>query len=84
MGAGGPGGVGSRTDIDVRKPRTGPLARINLFRLVITLAIVVTAVLAFTLQGGVFRFAFRAALVVGVVLLVGSYLLEVLRRRRRE
>jgi len=67
----------------VRSRRTGPLARISLLRLAITLVIVVTAVLAFTLQGGVFRFAFRTALVVGVVLLVGSYLFEVLRKRRR-
>ncbi len=67
----------------MRSRRTGPLARISLLRLAITLVIVVTAVLAFTLQGGVFRFAFRTALVVGVVLLVGSYLFEVLRKRRR-
>lgn len=67
----------------VKAKRNGPLSRINLVRLGITLAIVVTAVLAFTLQGGVFRFAFRAALVLGIVLLVGSYLVEVLMKRRR-
>jgi hypothetical protein len=67
----------------VRARRTGPLTRISLLRLAITLVIVVTAVLAFTLQGGVFRFAFRAALVIGIVLLIGSYLFEILRKRRR-
>lgn len=66
-----------------RTRRTGPLAHINLLRLGITLVIVVIAVLAFTLQGGIFRFAFRTALVIGMVLLIGSYLFEVVRKRRR-
>lgn len=66
-----------------RSIRTGPLARINLVRFAILLVVVVTAVLAFTLQGGIFRLAFRAALIVGIVLLAGSYLVEVVRKRRR-
>ena len=53
--------------------RTGPLARLNLFRLSVFGIILVTAVLAFTLQVGVFRFLFRGALVVGIVILFGSY-----------
>lgn len=67
------------------KRRTGPLARINLFRFGIFAILVVTAVLAFTLQAGAFRFLFRTALVVGVILLFGSYLVQwwVTRARNR-
>lgn len=56
--------------------RTGPLARVNLFRFAVFAIILGTAVLAFTLQVGIFRFMFRTALVVGIVLLFGSYLVE--------
>lgn len=56
--------------------RTGPLARVNLFRVAIFVTILGTAVLAFTLQVGIFRFMFRTALVVGIILLFGSYLVE--------
>lgn len=58
------------------RKRTGPLARVNLFRLSVFGAILLTAVLAFTLQAGAFRFLFRTALVVGAILLFGSYLVE--------
>jgi hypothetical protein len=58
------------------KRRTGPLARVNLFRLGIFAVIAMTAVLAFTLQGGAFRLLFRGALVVGIVLLFGSYVVQ--------
>lgn len=67
----------------MRARRTGPLARINLFRLGTLLAILVTAILAFTLQAGVFRFLFRGALVLGAILLFGSYLVQWWTRRRR-
>ncbi len=60
----------------MRARRTRPLARVSLFRLGITLVIVVTAILAFTLQAGVFRWLFRGALVLGVILLFGSYLVQ--------
>jgi uncharacterized membrane protein YedE/YeeE len=63
--------------------RTGPLARVSLFRLGIALIIAVTAILAFTLQAGLFRWLFRGALLVGAVLLFGSYLWQWWRRRRR-
>lgn len=64
--------------------RTGPLARVNLFRLAVFAVIAGTAVLAFTLQAGAFRFLFRGALIVGAVLLFVSYLVEWwLKRRRR-
>lgn len=63
--------------------RTGPLARVNLFRLGVTVAIVLTAVLAFTLQAGVFRLLFRGVLVVGAILLFGSYLWQWWSKRRR-
>lgn len=63
--------------------RTGPLARVNLFRLGITVALVVTAILAFTLQAGVFRYLFRGVLVVAAILLFGSYLLEWWLKRMR-
>lgn len=63
--------------------RTGPLARVNLFRVAIFAVILGTAILAFTLQVGVFRFMFRTALVVGVVLLFGSYLVERWLKRHR-
>lgn len=60
-----------------RRPRrTGPLARVNLFRLTIFVVILTTAVLSFTLQAGVFRFLFRGALIIGAILLFGSYLLD--------
>lgn len=62
--------------------RPGPLARVSLFRLAITLVIVVTAVLAFTLQAGAFRWLFRGALVVGVILVFGSYLVQAWAKRR--
>ncbi|MEO6942240.1 MAG: hypothetical protein ABI238_03685 [Terrimesophilobacter sp.] len=66
------------------KRRTGPLARVNLFRLTVFGVIVVTAILAFTLQAGVFRFMFRTALVVGAILLFGSYVVQWwLKKRRR-
>ena len=65
------------------KRRTGPLARINLFRFGIFGVLAITAVLAFTLQAGVFRFLFRTALVVGALLLFGSYLWEQWMKRRR-
>lgn len=55
------------------KGRTGPLARVNLFRLTVFAVILGTAVLAFTLQAGVFRFMFRGALLIGAVVLFGSY-----------
>ncbi len=58
------------------KKRTGPLARVNLFRLTIFGVILLTAVLAFTLQAGAFRFLFRTALFVGAILLFGSYVVE--------
>lgn len=48
----------------------------NLFRLTIFAVIFGTAVLAFTLQAGAFRFMFRGALVVGSLLLFGSYLVQ--------
>ena len=63
--------------------RTGPLGRVNLFRLGITVVIVVTAVLAFTLQAGAFRWLFRGALVVGAILLFGSYLWQWWMKRGR-
>ena len=63
--------------------RTGPLARVNLLRLTIFAVILGTAVLSFTLQVGAFRFMFRTALVVGAILLFGSYLVEWWRKRRR-
>ena len=74
MGEGGVDGVITR--------RTGPLKRVNLFRLGVFLSIAITAVLAFTLQAGLFRFLFRGALVVVVVLLFGSYLGQWWTRRR--
>lgn len=64
------------------KRRTGPLARVNLFRLTIFAVILGTAVLAFTLQAGAFRFMFRGALVVGSILLFGSYLVQWWLKRR--
>lgn len=69
-----------------RLRRTGPLARVNLFRLTIFIVIATTAVLSFTLQAGLFRFLFRGALIVGAILLFGSYLLDwwVKRRRNRK
>ena len=63
--------------------RTGPLARVNLFRLTIFLVILSTAVLSFTLQAGAFRLMFRSALIVGAVLLFGSYLVEWWLKRRK-
>lgn len=63
--------------------RTGPLARVNLFRLGVTMVIAVTAVLAFTLQAGAFRLLFRGALIVGAILLFGSYLWQRWAKRRR-
>lgn len=64
--------------------RTGPLARVNLFRLTIFAVILGTAVLSFTLQAGAFRFLFRGALIVGAILLFSSYLVEWwLKRHRR-
>lgn len=63
--------------------RTGPLARINLFRFSVFAVIVITAVLAFTLQAGAFRFLFRSALVVGAILLFGSYLVQWWMKRTR-
>ncbi|MBX3068827.1 MAG: hypothetical protein IT191_08090 [Microbacteriaceae bacterium] len=66
------------------KRRTGALARVSLFRLMIFAILVATAVLAFTLQVGVLRFLFRTALVLAVVALFGSYLIEWwLKRSRR-
>lgn len=62
--------------------RRGPFRRVSLLRLGVAIVIVATAVLAFTLQAGVFRLVFRAALVVGAVVLIGSYLLEWWLRRR--
>lgn len=67
----------------MRARRTGPLARISLLRLAITLVILVTAVLAFTVQAGVFRWMFRGALVVGIILLFGSYLVQWWTKRAR-
>lgn len=64
-------------------PHRTPLSRISLFRLTITLAIVVTAVLAFTLQAGLFRLLLRGSLVVGIVLLLGSYLVQWWTKRQR-
>ncbi|MCC6270913.1 MAG: hypothetical protein IT190_06520 [Microbacteriaceae bacterium] len=64
------------------KRRTGPLARVNLFRLTVFAVIMGTAVLAFTLQAGVFRFLFRTTLVVGIILLFGSYLVQWWLKRR--
>jgi hypothetical protein len=63
--------------------RTGPLARVNLFRLGIAVLLIVTAVLAFTLQAGAFRWLFRGALVVGAILLFGSYLWQWWAKRGR-
>lgn len=65
------------------KRRTGPLARINLLRLTVFGAIAVTAILAFTLQAGVFRLFFRTTLFVGAVVLLGSYVVEWWLKRRR-
>ncbi len=62
----------------------GPLARINLFRLAIFGILAVTAVLAFTLQAGIFRTLFRGALFLAVVLLLGSYLFQWWIRRVRK
>ncbi|MEO7349001.1 MAG: hypothetical protein ABIW32_03955 [Terrimesophilobacter sp.] len=62
--------------------RSGPLARVNLFRLTIFVVILGTAILAFTLQAGAFRFMFRTALMVGAILLFGSYLGEWWLKRR--
>lgn len=62
--------------------RTGPLARVSLFRLGIALVIAVTAILAFTLQAGLFRWLFRGALLLGAVLLFGSYLWQWWAKRR--
>ncbi|MBX3087964.1 MAG: hypothetical protein KF742_05710 [Cryobacterium sp.] len=56
--------------------RKGPLARVNLFRLAIFCILAVTAVLAFTLQAGIFRALFRGVLLLAVVLLLGSYLVQ--------
>jgi hypothetical protein len=67
----------------VSRRRTGPLARVSLFRLGVLAVIVATAILSFTLQAGVLRLLFRGALVVGAVLLFGSYLAEFWLRRRR-
>ena len=63
--------------------RTGPLARVNLFRLGIAALLIVTAVLAFTLQAGAFRWLFRGALIVGAILLFGSYLWQWWMKRSR-
>ncbi len=65
------------------RKRTGPLARVNLIRLSVFGVVAITALLAFTLQVGVFRFFFRTALVVGVIVLFGSYLVEWWLKRRR-
>ena len=65
------------------RKRTGPLARVNLIRLTVFGAIAVTALLAFTLQVGIFRFFFRTTLVIGVVVLFGSYVVEWWLKRRR-
>ncbi len=65
------------------KRRTGPLARISLIRLTVFGAIALTAVLAFTLQAGVFRLFFRTTLFIGAVVLLGSYVLEWWLKRRR-
>ena len=66
----------------MRAKRSGPLARVSLFRLAVTVVIVVTAILAFTLQAGAFRLLFRGALVVGIALLFGSYLVQWWTKRR--
>jgi hypothetical protein len=58
------------------------LRRVSLFRTGVMMCIVVTAVLAFTLQVGVFRFLLRGMLVVGAFALVGSYLWEWMIKRR--
>lgn len=63
--------------------RAGPLARVNLFRLGVTLVIVVTAILAVALPAGAFRWVFRATLAVGVLLLLGSSLVQWWTRRAR-
>ncbi len=63
--------------------RTGPLARVNLIRVAIFAVILATAVLAFALQVGALRFLFRSALVVGIIVLFGSYLWEWWRKRVR-
>ncbi|GAA3743107.1 hypothetical protein GCM10022239_18180 [Leifsonia bigeumensis] len=68
----------------MKAKRTGPLARVSLFRLGVTLVIVVTAILAFTLQAGAFRWLFRGALVVGAILLFGSYLVQWWVKRRAD
>ena len=65
------------------RKRTGPLARVNLIRLTVFGAIAVTAVLAFTLKAGIFQFFFRSSLVLGAVVLFGSYLVEWWLKRRR-
>lgn len=57
------------------------LRRVSLFRTGIMGCVVITAVLAFTLQLGILRFLFRGMLVVGAIALVGSYLWEWLMKR---
>lgn len=65
------------------KKRTGPLARVNLIRLTVFGTIAVTALLAFTLQAGIFRLFFRGALLIGAVVLFASYVVEWWLKRRR-
>lgn len=63
--------------------RRGPLRRVSLIRLGVTMVIVTTAVLALTLPGGAFRFIFRGALFIGAIVMIGSYAFEWWIRRRR-
>lgn len=58
------------------RQRTGPMARVNLFRFAVFAIIAGTAVLAFTLQAGIFRLMFRTSLALGALLLFGSYFVE--------
>lgn len=65
------------------KKRTGPLARVNMVRLTVFGVITITALLAFTLQAGVFRLFFRGALLIGAIVLFASYIFEWWLKRRR-
>lgn len=65
--------------------RTGPIARLNLFRFAIFAVILITAVLAVTMQAGIFKSMLKGSLTLGIVLLFGSYIVGWwLKHRRRQ